>query len=407
MRHALPAQTQRDLKAIGHADLLIGIPSFNNAATIGHVVEVAAIGAAQHFADRRAVVVASDGGSSDGTREAASGAAVPEGVPVLATAYEGIPGKGTAVRALFEAASLLDAAACVTLDADLRSIEPWWIERLAGPLLRGEAAYVAPLYVRHKYDGTITNHLAYPLTRALYAVRVRQPIGGDFGVSGDLARRFLRQPVWESDVARFGVDIFMTTTALADGHPIAQASLGAKIHDARDPAASLGPMFRQVVGTLFSLMAVHAPRWLTTSGSRPAPLVGEAVERDPEPVPVSLEPMIEQFQEGFRKLGGLWREVLSAAAYDRVGALARQPAERFAFPADLWVPVVYDFAVGFHRDDLDAVEVVEALVPLYFGRVAAYVVETRDLGVRQAELVIESQARAFEDGKGYLLERWR
>ena len=42
---------------------------------------------------------------------------------------------------------------------------------------------MAPLYARYKYDGTITNTVTYPLTRALYGHRIRQPIGGDFGVS--------------------------------------------------------------------------------------------------------------------------------------------------------------------------------------------------------------------------------
>ena len=50
---------------------------------------------------------------------------------------------------------------------------------------------MAPLYARHKYDGTITNTVTYPLTRALYGHRIRQPIGGDFGVSGDLVRHYL------------------------------------------------------------------------------------------------------------------------------------------------------------------------------------------------------------------------
>jgi len=47
--------------------------------------------------------------------------------------------------------------------------------------------HVAPLYVRHRNDGTITNSIAYPLTAALYGTRIRQPIGGDFGFSGRLA----------------------------------------------------------------------------------------------------------------------------------------------------------------------------------------------------------------------------
>ena len=73
---------------------------------------------------------------------------------------------------------------------------PEWIELLAGPILKGGFDFVAPLYARYKYDGTITNTVTYPLTRALYGLRIRQPIGGDFGVSGDLVRHYLEQDDW-------------------------------------------------------------------------------------------------------------------------------------------------------------------------------------------------------------------
>ena len=81
--------------------------------------------------------------------------------------YQGLSGKGTAVRALFEVARELGVKAMVMVDSDLRSIAPEWIELLAGPILKGGYDFVAPLYARHKYDGTITNAIAYPLTRAL------------------------------------------------------------------------------------------------------------------------------------------------------------------------------------------------------------------------------------------------
>ena len=112
--------------------------------------------------------------------------------------------------------------------------------------------------MRHKYDGTITNTIVYPLTRALYGKRIRQPIGGDFGFSGRLASFYLEKDVWDSDVARFGIDIWMTTTAIANGFRICQAFLGAKIHDAKDPGADLSAMLHQVVGSVFDLMEEYA-----------------------------------------------------------------------------------------------------------------------------------------------------
>ena len=134
----------------------------------------------------------------------------------ISTPYHGIPGKGSAVRTIMERARELGARACAIVDSDLRSITPEWIELLLEPIVTHGYEFVAPLYARHRYDGTITNTIVYPLTRALYGRRLRQPIGGDFGFSGELAARFLAFEDWEGPVAQYGIDIFMTTTALAE-----------------------------------------------------------------------------------------------------------------------------------------------------------------------------------------------
>ncbi len=215
------------LDRVGSADIVVGIPSFNNARTIGHVVRAVQAGLAKYFPDKKSVLVNSDGGSKDDTLDVVQNTSIENYASILlhhrveplfkiATPYSGIPGKGSAFRTIFEVAGALDAKACVVVDSDLRSITPEWVELLVKPVLEGGFDYVAPLYHRHKYDGTITNSIVYPLTRALYGKRVRQPIGGDFGFSGRLAKFYLTKDVWETDVARFGIDIWMTTTALAN-----------------------------------------------------------------------------------------------------------------------------------------------------------------------------------------------
>lgn len=220
-------EARQRIEKIRTADILVGIPSYNNADTIGHVVRMAAEGMVKHFPDLKPVLINSD---------------------------------GSAFRTIFQAAKALGVKVCVVVDSDLRSIAPWWIERLARPVVKEGYSYVTPYYTRHKYDGTITNNVVYPMTRMLYGVDVRQPIGGDFGFSAGLLDHYLGQDVWETDVARYGIDIWMTTTAINAGVKICQARMGAKIHDVKDPAAALGPMFVQVVGTLFSMMARYEDR---------------------------------------------------------------------------------------------------------------------------------------------------
>ena len=174
----LTDETEASVRSVNEAEILVGIPSYNNADTIGHVVRAVSAGLAKYFPGRRAVLVNSDGGSSDGTSEAVSQAVVDYGAMLISdhqnplqkiiTPYHGIPGKGSAFRTIFEIARRVNAKACAVVDSDLRSITPEWIELLLRPILEEGYDYVAPYYLRHKYDGTITNSIVYPLTRPLY-----------------------------------------------------------------------------------------------------------------------------------------------------------------------------------------------------------------------------------------------
>lgn len=404
---AVPEDSWRRVRRIGKADLLIGIPSFNNASTIGRVVQMAAQGMALHFPGLRAVVIDSDGGSTDGTRDVVESAAVPAGVEKMALTYQGVPGKGSAFRAVFEIARALGVRACVVVDSDLRSITPEWIRLLVAPVLDEGFGYVAPYYVRHKYDGTITNSIAYPLTRALYGVSVRQPIGGDFGFSAALLDHYLAHDVWDSDVARFGIDIWMTTTAINEGFRICQASLGAKIHDAKDPAASLGPMFRQVVGTLFGLMKRFEGAWGQAGEAVDAPLKGGILALEPEPIQVTLPAMIERFRTACRGESAYWARFLPEGSLREITGLADLPEAEHRFPVGLWARVVYDFAVAYHRGDLEVDRLIDSLTGLYYGRTASFCIETAGMSTAEAEAgPIADVARQFEKLKPYLVQRW-
>ncbi|NIA11753.1 MAG: glycosyl transferase family 2, partial [Nitrospiraceae bacterium] len=197
--------------------------------------------------------------------------------------------------------------------------------------------YVCPFYRRHKYDGTITNSIAYPLTRALYGRRVRQPIGGDFGFSAELVDVYLQKNVWDTDVARFGIDIWMTTTAMVERFKICQSYMGAKIHDAKDPGADLAPMFVQVVGTLFSLMKGYESRWKETAGSRPTAIFGFETEVSPRPLQVNLARMIEKFRDGFDQNQPYYQQVLSNDCLSKLTEVREMCTSSIDFPRVLWV----------------------------------------------------------------------
>ncbi|MGC2049764.1 MAG: cell wall biosynthesis glycosyltransferase [Gallionella sp.] len=411
-------EVHEQLELIGQADIIVGIPSFNNARTIGHVVRAIQAGLAKYFPDHKAVVVNSDGGSSDGTMDVVHNTSIDdfnaillhhrvEPISKIVFPYSGIPGKGSAFRTIFEIAEALGAKACAVVDSDLRSITPEWIELLVKPVLSGNYDYVSPLYHRHKFDGTITNSIVYPLTRALYGKRVRQPIGGDFGFSGNLAQFYLTKDVWESDVARFGIDIWMTTTAIANGFKVTQSFLGAKIHDAKDPGTDLSNMLYQVVSATFALMETYAGVWTPVHGSEPVPSFGFEYTVGLEQVNVNIARMLNTFREGLRNLGEIWLNILGAGDYSEVERLGTLADSEFHFPIGLWTRVVYDYALAFHKKKLPVEHLIKSMTPLYVGKTASFILQAKDMLQQEAEAEIEKLCMEFENNKDYLVNNWK
>ncbi len=416
-RSALSKDAWHTLESVREADIVIGIPSYNNAATIGHVIKAVKLGLAKYYPDKRAFLINSDGGSTDGTAEAVLAVLNDDtyGINLVdkpeqpltgfSTPYHGIPGKGSAFKAIFEAARYLKARACAVFDSDLRSITPEWVQLLIAPVLEKGYGYVCPFYRRYKYDGTITNSIAYPLTRALYGRRVRQPIGGDFGFSAELVDLYLRKDVWDTDVARFGIDIWMTTTAMVERFKICQSFMGAKIHDAKDPGADLAPMFVQVVGTLFSLMKGYESRWRETLGSRPTAIFGFETEVSPLPLQVNIARMIEKFRDGFDENQLYYQQILSSDCMSKLAEVREMCTPSIDFPRLLWVRIIYNYAAVFQKEG-DKKRLLESLIPIYFGYVASFVKETETYDDFRAEETIEDLCEIYEDTKSYLLQKW-
>ena len=398
-------------------DILVGIASFNNARTIGHVVKAVDAGLVKYFPDKKAVIVNSDGGSTDGTPDIVrtathDHAAIFLSHPVypahrISIPYNGIPGKGSAFRAIFQKAVEMGAEVCCVVDADLRSITPEWVELLLSPIMKEGFDFVAPFYSRHKYDGTITNSIVYPMTRALYGKRIRQPIGGEFGFSGRLAEFFLGQNVWESHVARFGIDIWMITEAIANDFKVCQTFLGAKIHDPKDPGADLSDMLVQVVVTLFNLAEKHYDKWKDVKGSGDVPTFGFRYHVGLEPVRVNIERMLDIFRTGIRDLGPIWLKILGSGDFGEIEGIGKLSGKAFRFPPGLWTGVVYDYAIAYHRRFLSSEHLIKSLVPLYLGRTASFIMEVEDMDNEGAEAEIERLCMEFEEKKEYLINNWR
>jgi glycosyltransferase involved in cell wall biosynthesis len=168
----------RQLINVGEVDILVGVPTHNNAKTIGTIVETIRAGILKFFPRERAAIINADGGSRDGTPELIANAAIDDARPnsklytlrtfhSISTQYASNPARGTALRTIMAAAELLRARACAVISPGSTQITADWLATLLRPIYTEEFDLVLPTYSRHRFDGILLTNLLYPMTRAL------------------------------------------------------------------------------------------------------------------------------------------------------------------------------------------------------------------------------------------------
>lgn len=398
------------------ADVVVGLLTLNNVETIEQVVKSIVEGLQRFFSGASAMIVNYDGGSKDGTPEIverlAAGQINVRIVPGAGGHYAslgsnpGLAGRADDVLHLCETAQSLQAQVCLIVEGNVRSLSSQWIELLGRPVRQDGMDFVVPLFRRHRYEGTLVNNLLYPLMRTLYGKRLRYPSGGGYGLSGRFARELIKNPFWSGDAARISFDGWLTTVALAEGYQVCHAFLGAKEQDSKLGAADLAEVLAGAVGSIFHSMENYESAWEKVSASVDVPLYG-VMEYAPLTGPINITRMVSGVRQGVRDLLPLWEVILSPETLSQILALGIQESDEFHFPENLWVQVVYEFALAYHDQVLHREHLLKSLTPLYLGQTASFVVDTQRGGTEQVEATIESLCRQFEVMKPYLKDRWR
>ncbi|HET9868203.1 MAG TPA: glycosyl transferase family 2, partial [Nitrospira sp.] len=346
-------------------DLVVALPSFNQASTVVPVVQTIVAGLKSSFGQASTLFLNADVGSQDGTPDLvrqAVGGSVPfasirphtEGMSGSTFAlnrfsYSGMPAREEAFRSVFAVTRRLEADACIVLDPSVRTVTAEWVSLLAKPILEKGADYVAPVFNRQRYEGSLTNNLIAPLTRALYGKRVACQIGGGYGFSQKISNFFLEnEALWEGDGGHFAIDSWVTTVAVAEGYGVWQTCLGNKVQDIK-AGADISMSLAQAVGATFHYMERYQDIWEKQVGSEEVPIVGRPCEIDMESVPIQVDRMLKGFRQGLRDLLPIWEIILAPDTLAGVLELGLRDDEEFRYPLPLWVQTVYDFAVGYHE----------------------------------------------------------
>ncbi len=380
-------------------NVVVGIPSYNESDSISYVTKTVDEGLGEYFSDKKSIIVNVDNNSPDNTKDAFLDTKTHIEKKYISTAH-GIRGKGNNILNLFNFAIKVRAEVVIIVDADLKSITKEWIEYLGRPVVNGYD-YVIPLYSRHQFDGTITNHICYPTMFGMLSMDIRQPIGGEFAFSPKFIKYLLKQS-WDESTRQYGIDIFMSMNAALGGFKICQSGLGTKIHKASAP--KLGIMFEQVIETLLTVLVQNKQAWtVRNNGNIFTPdTFGLKDLAEPQELDINILDLKEKALAEYSKYQTDIKELVEPYAFSRIHEMFE--VEVFDLTILLWTQIFYSLVYRYDisKSSKERKKIINSLKPLYFARSLSFNYHTWKYNVKYSEKEIRKSALGFASQKYYL-----
>lgn len=388
---------RKNKSKISGYDIIVGIPSLNEADNISFVTQQVDWGLKKFFPEYKSLIINVDNNSPDGTK-AEFLETKTKTVKKYITTPPKIVGKGNNFYNLFKEVEKQKAKAILVVDADLRSISPEWVKKMITPILNGYE-YILPLYSRNEYDGTITNFICYPLLYGVLGYNIRQPIAGDFAFSASLNEYWLSRK-WYPNTYQFGIDIFMTMHAVFGNFKLGQVILGSKIH--KPSAPKLGIMFTEVVSTLFKNILHEKRVWQNNLELKKIPIISNGYHSEPQGLSIDYKNIKLTALNYFTEYQNIINRMLTPTVYREVKKM--MTVNNMKINSALWQKIVFDSLLYYYKSHYN-IKVIEAFKSLYFARVASYIKETLDYSYEKSEEIINSQAKLFFKNRENLIKR--
>ena len=411
------------LSSLKGSNIIVGIPFLgtpDEMRTLRRVVEITREGFERFFPEVEFSFIFA--GSEGGNRflPGIEGIIAKGGIRgICYTLKRGIDGKGWAFRSFLEIARLLDADLILMPSNLLRrkkkGLQPEWIYSLYRPLQLGYE-FVLPVFNRPPEGRRLTDHFISPLIISLYGYRLKEPIGGIYGIGKGALKHFLGEEELfsETDVGSYGIDIFLTLKAIVEGLSICQANLGTKFQ--LPPAGSFAVRLRQILNTMIYLIGRTSAWWIRWGRVMRAepPFFGNLLQEPlPSYITLDLPFEIKRFKMDLERYKEyLYKRLFPPSLYERLLDLSLKNGKTFHFsPAD-WAECVYILILAyFFQKEIPKQDILESLLILYRARLATFFKEVRELDdeIRrlEAERLREVQIAEFAKRRDPFEKHWR
>ena len=282
------------------------------------------------------------------------------------------------------------------------SLSPMALRQLASAVLTETVDLAVPCYTLPPHAGLINGAILYPLTRALFATRVRFPQAVDLCLSPRMAERLAVTAQRFTAANQTDALIWPVNEAIAAGFITDEFEVGPRALP--QPAdADINAILSLVTGSLFADIEAKAAVW-----QRPRRLPPQRRSTPDAPLAdgtAEVARMIESFRFAYSNLQEIWSLVLPPNTLLALKRLSIADPAEFRMPESLWARIVFDFLIAYRLRTINRGHLLGALIPLYLGWVAGHInVTAAGTG---SERHIEAVAAAFEADKPYMVSRWR
>jgi glucosylglycerate synthase len=295
-----------------------------------------------------------------------------------------------------------EAKAILILGPGADSVSPLALRSLADAVLTASIDLAVPHYALPPHAGLINSAILYPLTRTVFASRVRFPMSIDLGLSPRMAERLggLAQSI--SGPNQPDTLLWPVNEAVAAGFTMDEVDAGTRtVPQPSDP--DINSILALVTGSLFADIEAKAALW---QRPRRAPMVRRAAaEISNSDGTVDVARMVAAFRLATANLQEIWSLVLPPNSLLMLKRCSVLDAAEFRMPDNLWARIVFDFLIAYRLRTINRGHLLGALIPLYLAWVAGHI--NVIASGTPAERHIEAVAAAFEADKPYLVARWR
>lgn len=271
-------------------------------------------------------------------------------------------GKGAAMVTGMEIALNKGHSKILFTDADIVSLTSKWFDLLVNGMRKYNADMARGYFDRSPFNAQITRHVTVPSINMFFPEGrgINQPLGGELCMKSSFVQYLLDYHI--APPSTWGIDTFITTTALVEGFNIVELYLSQKLHT-KKTLSELESMFLECFDEMAKLIHFHRrdkniprspkPQVMTIPKSESdIERIGEDVRSltymDPDSEINSLLRSIKDRKVNFKLLSELG---VAEEDYIMISRLLRSPAifrrESTFLGAEKWVQLLNTLLCGY------------------------------------------------------------